>query len=109
MRRLTGWAVAALLPVSMAEEIARMEARRHGSADSQAAWGRRAPPYRHRATAARSLGREVHGLAACGRQRPSMARVAAAASWCPTPPRCDFEIEKEEKTLVFNPHISTHK
>jgi hypothetical protein len=38
-----------------------------------------------------------------------MARVAAAAYWCPAHPHHDFEIEKEERVLVFNPHISTHK
>jgi hypothetical protein len=34
MRRLTSWALTALLPASMAEEIARMEPRSRGSADS---------------------------------------------------------------------------
>jgi hypothetical protein len=49
MRRLTSWAVAALLPASMPEEIARMEPRSRGSADSKAAQGRKAPPYQHQA------------------------------------------------------------
>jgi hypothetical protein len=48
-------------------------------------------------------------LAACGKRHPFMARVAAAASWCPESLHRDFEIEKEERMLVFNPHISTHK
>jgi hypothetical protein len=41
-------------------------------------------------------------LAACGRRRPFIARVATAASWCLAPPRRDFEIEKEERMLLFN-------
>jgi hypothetical protein len=49
MRHLTSWAVAALLPASMPEEIARMEPRSRGSADSKTAQGRKSPPYQHHA------------------------------------------------------------
>jgi hypothetical protein len=48
-------------------------------------------------------------LAAFGKRQPFKARVTSAASWCPTPPHRDLEIEKEERMLVFNPHISIHK
>jgi hypothetical protein len=145
-RNLTDWAAAALLPSSVAEEIARMEPmvfkafrhlkakwRRSGGHFSKAE-GQRSDKHRlgdalKTMMEPRRRGRGTHKkngeggrllasieqqhpapsavrfmapLAACDKRRPFIAPVATAASWCLAPPRRDFEIEKEERTLVFN-------